>query len=467
MNQFPNVPFTLNRNKEEDGDRFLLHCLQEELTFCYLPERVLDTIHTLRLDGKSDDFRFLHDDLLKLWPLVLTGALLELKKHDTREFDSSNPHMEEFFDPTSLGIAELEEVLKGFSDFEGMMYGASPERYRDHVAHSFRVWIVGHGLLQSSFHSNLQTPKSVSGRIAEPEWECMWAIVALCHDVGYPLSHVERINERARDTLKKQGLMHEGDLRFSFSQQMMPFHDTIIKLIASDPIVDEGTSKYLTHVQTKYYLKLLKSFDRLDHGIVSSLLISRALVYFLESDLAYDSRKPLDGEDIRQFFIRREILRAIAAHTCQDIYHLTFDNLSLLLYMVDEIQCWGRPTLEETQHEAINVSEGYAEVEKFDEKKIVVRIATQDSQWEANQQRGVLAQVLKLRRMLRLAVGRKDHLDRHLEFSVRNVGAQAARLQLDQGSLRLSIDGFDDSVIADVPELKASIKEGRDGATPE
>jgi len=460
MSEFPNLPFTLNKDRKEDGDPFLLECLQRKLTFSYLSEESVNKINKLTLEGKRDDFRFLHDELLELWPLVLTDALLELKKHDPREFDCSNPHMEEFFDPASLGTTELKEVLKGFSEFEGMMYGASPEHYRDHIAHSFRVWIVGHGLLQGSFNSELHAPGCIENKITAKEWECMWVIAALCHDIGYPLSHIERINERARDTLKKQGLMHEGDLRFTFSQQMLPFHDTIIKLTASDPVQIDGsdTKRYLTHIQNKYYLKLLKSFDRLDHGIVSSLLISRALVYFLESDFAHDGYKPLDNEDIRQFFIRREILRAIAAHTCQDIYHLTFNNLALLLYMVDEIQCWGRPTLEETQHEAVDVREGFAEVHQFDERRIVVRIVTRDEAWKQTQQRGVLTQVLKLRRMLRLAVGRKEHLDRELEFTVSNSGRQSLCLRFKDRGLQLYQKDFDDSVIEEVPKLKSQIK---------
>ncbi len=457
MNEFPNLPFTLNKDRNQDGDQFLLQCLQGKLQFPYLSPETREKINKLSLDGEDGDFRLLHGKLLELWPLVLTDALLELKKHDVREFDRGNPHMEEFFDPASLGITELQEVLKGFSEFEGMMYGASPDRYRDHVAHSFRVWVVGHGLLLRSFNGSLDIHPSIEKPVSSAEWQCMWAIVALCHDVGYPLSHVERINERARGTLKKQGLMHEGSLRFRFSQQMMPFHDTIIRLIASDP-VKHADGGYLTHIQTKYYLKLLKSFDRLDHGVVSSLLISRALVYFLESDLAYDPYKPLDSDDVRQFFIRREILRAIAAHTCQDIYHLTFNNLSLLLYMVDEIQCWGRPTLEEAQHEAVDIREGYAEVSRFDGHAIAVKITTHDKGWNANQQRGVLAQVLKLRRMLRLAVGRKEHLDRELEFSVGNQGDECLHLKLEHQSLLLSEKGFQLKVIAEVPKLKEQIR---------
>jgi hypothetical protein len=75
--------------------------------------------------------------------------------------------------------------------------------------------------------------------------------------------------------------------------------------------------------------------------------MARALVYFLESDFCIDSRKPLEDRDAKQFLIRREILRAVASHTCEEVYYLPFDDLPFLLFLVDELQESGRPTLDQ------------------------------------------------------------------------------------------------------------------------
>lgn len=460
------VPFILNRTPLENGDPFLLRCLKGELEFSFLSDESKEMIQSLRLTEEKDDLRFLHKKLLDLWPLILTDALQELKKHDPREYDDTNDNMDSFFDPASLGTTELIDVLTGFSDFEGMLYGASPERYRDHVAHSFRVWIIGHGVLQSCFSGKLLESKGIE--ISKNEWAAMWAIIALCHDIGYPLSHIEKINEKARTTLKKQGLLHEGNLSFNFSPQMLLFHDTIIRMMASSPVKkeDDNEKEYYTHLQNKYYLKLLKSFDKLDHGVISSLLISRSLVYFLESDYSHDSRKSLDQDDIKQFFIRREILRAIAAHTCQDIYHLTFDNLSMLLYLIDEIQCWGRPTLEQSQHEPVDIREGYAEVGEFSSESISIKIITEDENWNDKQQKGVLSQVLKLRKMLRLAVERREHTENTLIFEVANRGTQKLKLEMKDRSLKLYRKDFNDKVIKTVPKLINEIYEWDEVSNP-
>ena len=52
-------------------------------------------------------------------------------------------------------------------------------------------------------------------------------------------------------------------------------------------------------------------------------------------------------EDQRQFYIRREILRAIASHTCDDIYQLYTTSFSFLLRVCDDTQEWGRKNITE------------------------------------------------------------------------------------------------------------------------
>lgn len=250
-------------------------------------------------------------------------------------------------------------------------------------------------------------------------------------------------------------------MRFTFRRQMLPFHDTIIRLMASNAVaLPQKKGQYATHLQNKYYLKLLKSFDRLDHGIVSSLLMSKALVYFLESDLSHDVIKCLDTKEARQFLIRREILRAVASHTCPEIYHLQFDTLPFLLYIVDEVQCWGRPTLEELQHEPTDIQGGYAFIKKFNATEVDIEIETQDKEWKPKQQTHILNQVLKLRTMLRLAPDRTTSLKEnpHLRFQVTNQKKDVIRLVLLNKAMHLEVKGFEDSVLNAVPMLEGQVK---------
>ncbi len=410
---FPKPRFKLDKDVGK-ADAALVNYLKADRNFSYLHADTRELIGNL----PAGDLRAQNILLLELWPKVLTDALRKLKQHDPREWDRKNEEVSysSFFHEGSLGVTDLRNVLESFAKFESMLYGASPDRYRDHIAHAFRVWIIGHRVLTERtclggvlFSDELVDSKKLDDgtlvpaeKISADEWECMWALAALCHDLGYPLSHVDRINSLARDALRQMGLVHAGDLRFGFSPQMLPFHDTIIRLMASTP-VQQG-DHFCTHLQNKYYLKFLKSFDNLDHGVVSALLVSKALVYFLESDLSQDKLKPLSEDDARQFVIRREILRAIGGHTCQDIYHLRFDTLSFLLYMIDELQCWGRPTLEELQHQVADMPESEAEVVMFQPKKVAVVVRTGTQEWSPEQRDDTRKQLSKLHRMLRRRV---------------------------------------------------------------
>lgn len=395
--------------------------------------------------------------LMELWRLVLTDALRELKRHDPREWrKGAEIHFDSFFNEESLGVPKLEAVVKAFTRFESLMYGASPERYRDHVGHSFRVWIIGHRLLREALSGTLETDAPEKGKdcleIKAIEWECMWALTALCHDIGYPLSMVEAINARAKESLQQQGLRSISDLRFSFSREMQPFYETVMELMSSKVVPTEDAPeeaaagsnqskvsratdrhRFLTHLQNKYYLKFLNAFDLLDHGVISALLTAKSLVYFLESDLCKDSRSPLEPEDARQFLIRREILRAIASHHCPDIYHLKFNTLSFLLYIVDELQEPGRPTLEEGYQVPLGSDKVAVKIRKFGEKSIDVEI-TKGSPWRSCR-KGIADLFRGMKRRLRLAAGTAEmKKDMRLIFAVKTKD-QDAELSLKKGRI--------------------------------
>jgi hypothetical protein len=388
--------------------------------------------------------------LMELWRLVLTDALRTLKRRDPREWKKEGViDFDSFFNEGSLGVPELEKVVEAFAKFESLMYGASPDRYRDHVAHSFRVWIIGHRLLRGSLGGALATDAPLRGPgealfVDTEEWECMWALTSLCHDIGYPLSMVEEINKLAKESLQQQGLRSVSDLRFSFSREMQPFYETIVELMSSKVVQTEDAPeeagqpegdrrRFFTHLQSKYYLKFLNALDQMDHGVTSALLTAKFLVYFLESDLSKDSRSPLKAEDARQSLIRREILRAIGSHSCPDIYHLRFNTLSFLLYIVDELQESGRPTLEEIQKGIQTPDEVTSRVLHFGEKEIDIEVGTSSS-WEGSRE-GVRRRLTNMKRRLRLAVGTAEmKKDLRLRFAIKTK-ERDAELALKKGRI--------------------------------
>ena len=434
LNEFPRPPF---RFESEHPDKQLLEYLKESMPW-YLGDEARSHVAELNPDSELNKQREL---VTSLWTAVLKDALKGLKRHDPRECGSKKGtiQFESFFDEHSLGTERLSEVLKAFREFESLMYGAQPHRYRDHVAHTLRVWIIGHGLLKHCFKRRLHADRLFDDGIRCREWECIWAMTALCHDIGYPLTAIEKINDRTRQALEGQGLHHVGDLRYGFSPWIQPLQETLLQLMASKVVrAPSGLRRrgktYVTHLQNKYYMKFLNSLDRLEHGVVSALIVGRSLVYFLESDLCHDPFDPLSKEDARQFLIRREILRAIAAHTCPEIYHLSFRTLAFLLFIVDELQCWGRPTFEQLMEGIQPHHDDEVTLKEFDADSIDIEVRA-GGEWE--HRRGAAERQLNgIHKRLRLAVGTPMLSALHLRYEVKTEDEKGCFIELEDGRIK-------------------------------
>jgi hypothetical protein len=347
--------------------------------------------------GKLDKEIELHEQkeiLIEIWKDLVANAVIFLKKKDKREA---------YHDDGDYGIDELGDFFEAYCEFEKLLYGTS-DFYRDHVSHVFKVFLLGEYLVHhmlggfsnlnvmdnklilkpSEIVNNYEPAKKVlpmypiceveeietrKYAISDEEKEAMWCIVSLTHDLGYPTKIIHLVSDKMKKML---GTFHI-DVSYTASQQSQIFNDFIVKLISSDlqeqEIFEEVDSTklqtsesleknkkpkqikkvyYTTHLQTKYYSKFSRSLEMWDHGIETCVLLVKTLIYFLETDLKTDpnsdKKKMMDILDARHFLIRQRILRAIASHSCDYIYHLKLD-MSLMLRIVDEMQEWGRPKL--------------------------------------------------------------------------------------------------------------------------
>jgi hypothetical protein len=331
-------------------------------------------------------------ELRYLWKQILVDAICFLRINDTREAafyldkakNKSDMKTEGIDDVATLnvyGIDELTAYFEQFAEFESTLYGAD-KYYRDHIVHPLNVWITGLNILNdcgSEFVLRVvdKTSSVKNGQHFDEKWleknkdilyvstaelSAMWAIVALTHDLGYPLEKVEKVNDQLDKMLAKFGRIKFFRSKFSFELQ----HDHLIRFllffISSVAIPLEGKNvgeqeinelkngdkdkqRWITHRRVKYHNKFARSWEEFDHGMVSSLILLKTLTFFIESDLATDCIKLLNYEDARQFSIRAEILHSIASHTTPKIYHLTANNLAFLLVLCDDMQEWSRPTL--------------------------------------------------------------------------------------------------------------------------
>lgn len=331
-----------------------------------------------KLDSMEDDeyaiFKKM-EDIKTLWVSLVEKSIICLRYYDEREPFLINPNKK----PQAYGIENLVTYFKYYSSFENMLYGGS-KYYRDHVIHMFRVWVLGVELLlkdDCKYLRNIRVTEDDNENVLEKV--SIWTLIALTHDLGYPLEKAMEIIDKTKDMMRSfivnpvvsmdlsftgvQNTMNDYVLRF-ISSKMVKQTDIDKKIVGKiketeasadsgkkdsgkDAEEDKDRKEYVARLQPKYYFKFQKSLEHNQHGIISALIIYKLLIYFLESDYSVNENYFFGNEDCRQFFIRREILRAVASHTCHDIYQQEIYSFAFLLILCDDAQEWGRKYLSE------------------------------------------------------------------------------------------------------------------------
>ncbi|MGD0056366.1 MAG: hypothetical protein ABSB83_00730 [Methanomassiliicoccales archaeon] len=343
-----------------------------------------------RLDNETgqlikglDEEKYLHMPenmkiLIDLWKTLIGDAIIFLKSKDDREL---------FHDGEIFGMDVLASIMTEFKEFERLLYGAKYS-YRDHIAHVFRVFLTGEFLIRNyvQFAEISVGDDLLPEKVSPEEKEAMWCIMSLTHDIGYALEDIDTINQKIRDMIKEYGKASVQELTYMFPPQRHAIDDFVLRFISSnlvprsndeeiepgsnnerissnlvprsnDEEIEPGSNyekiQFHTHIQTKYFMKFYRAYEKFDHGIISCTVLMRELVFFLESDFLLDQFATLNHKNARQFLIRQNILRAIASHNCPDIYHLRVNDFPFMLMICDELQEWGRPRMEEIFKERI------------------------------------------------------------------------------------------------------------------
>lgn len=288
-----------------------------------------------------------HDKVQQLWIELIKKSIQCLRFFDDREPFRGNDTKH----PLVYGISKLNDYYDKYKKFENVMYGGV-KYYRDHVAHVFRVWVLGCVILlrdDCRYLNNIEIAKEC--KINPYEKISIWTLIALTHDLGYPLETASNIIDTTRDMMTAfiSNPVVTMDLSFNGVQNSM--NDFILRLMSSKmrkvSELENGEVKYVARLQSKYYFKFQKSLEHNKHGVLSAIIIYKLLLYFLESDFTINEDYRFNSSDVNQFYIRRDILRAIASHTCADVYQMNQNSFSFLLIICDDAQAWGRKGISE------------------------------------------------------------------------------------------------------------------------
>lgn len=306
-----------------------------------LDEEVLKSLQGLvNIDEKSEFAIFKKvDEIKELWTVLIKKSINCLRFYDSREPFHTTPAKK----PHAYGIDELRDYFDKYTEFESLLYGGS-KYYRDHVVHVFRVWLLGIDLLLRNNGQYLKDIVVEANYIINPlEKLSIWTLIALTHDLGYPLEKSLQVIDKTREMMKSFIVNPVVSMDLSFNGVQNSMNDFVLRFIGSK--MHKKNDTYVARLQPKYFFKIQKSLEHNNHGVLSSLIIYKMLTFFLESDYSINEDYSFSEEDSRQFYIRRDILRSIASHTCHDIYQLNIYSFSFLLILCDDAQEWGRKSI--------------------------------------------------------------------------------------------------------------------------
>ena len=377
-----------------------------------------DSVCLLKINDKREKLYQSTKTLLGRNQAVFQTSFNEIRNASSYGIDELAHYFDDFVD--------FESVLYGTGDFYrdhihhvlqvwgigiGLLWGS--EKIKLKLSEGFDV-------SEKDFHFQIENSKE--RYISKSELWAIWTITALCHDLGYPLEKASQINQKVKKIVNHFGCLNFNELNFNFDilnsfivekflnivssktfrpeEKILPSNIsadslalespkpsktpvTSLKATKGDPAKPQvskaacdnlcpescknNTSHNKTEIQHKFRDKFAKSLEDYKHGSLSGLLLFKKLTYFLETDFAQE-KCSLDCEDLRQFYIRKEILRAICGHTCPKIYHLDLNTISFLLILCDELQEWGRPRFEELLSGDVEERQT-TRIEKFETKE--------------------------------------------------------------------------------------------------
>lgn len=266
----------------------------------------------------------------------------------------------------------------------------------------------------------LVSPDTFSSEINIFEKISMWTIMALCHDLGYPL-------EKSKKVLSKTEKMMESfianpyinrNLKFDGTQDsnnldIITFASKKMKFIVGRDDVYIAT--YNASIQDKYKFKYKLSLENFSHGIISAIIIYKMLIYFIETDNNPNANYVFDNEDARQFYMRRDILRAISSHTCENIYHIDVATFPMILFVCDELQEWGRKSWK-SMYRGVTNSAVQLSIVSFNAKKIEYKEEINMKNASANQLVSNIERIIKKQYMLYLTTFRDGQYTARREF---------------------------------------------------
>ena len=257
------------------------------------------------------------------------------------------------------GSSELCRYFDEYIDYEDLLF-AVDERHRDHSIHSIWVMLLGFYLRKNYeiFHSidygncllTLEDFNKEFGELmgeVEKYEQPLWCMIALTHDLGYPIEKTKIANEKMSKMISNFGFLRQTDFNYDFTTVHQAAIDELLNCLSA-AIVNrpQETNLYKVGHIAGYRLDCARSFEKLDHGIMSAYLIQNYLDWIcetlqfvrgLEADVGF-----VDTTHVAKMVIVLTLLESISSHTNRYRYWRNLNNMPALLFLCDELEEFSR-----------------------------------------------------------------------------------------------------------------------------
>ncbi len=359
------VPDLLQKYKSwvEKGEiKFLPKATSEQQNIISLLNDLISTFDEASKKGNYSehvDWREAHKRGLYLWQNLASFSLNSI-------------------DRNSKGNAELFKYLDAATEFEDLLYGLEPY-YRDHTLHSLWVYLLGEYLLREhlpEIHSNLNwylfndieheknlykqnlvtDSKKIEQEIlneVNKNRDAIWCVMSLCHDLGYSIAKLNKLNEKVKNVLKYFDIPSIRYVGYSLDVEHHYIAAQFLELMSMDVRIVPSTDKedYLVkcYRDDSTYWRLCRAFEKKQHGILSSYLLYKILGIFAETWVRGSAEEwGLEDKEAVDNIIRGDILFAISQHEFDFAHLCQLGSLADILVIADELEefsRFGRPLL--------------------------------------------------------------------------------------------------------------------------
>jgi len=249
-------------------------------------------------------------------------------------------HSKEDLPYIAISLAKLERNLTDIQPYQ-----------RDHVCHSLLTFLLGYYMILK-----LDLQRSLFDFLFQ------WKLTALLHDIGYSLEIIDRIsNEFFR--------MYEEDIlqrKYDFNSSQTRLLTKYLNLYTIEGRQKRNTLDLINNRLRRWQIPLdvkdvftrmlgSRKFDdkmrRTDHGVVSSILVMKAIdekYRIMNPDQISDPNDPWSFSNMTEQITN--VCSAIFIHNLEAnslVWNFTENPLATLLKISDALQCWGRPSAKE------------------------------------------------------------------------------------------------------------------------